>query len=139
MRGLAMSINEQNKKWFVVTAIVLVCFAFSPPAAGVETWQEKTKLLASDGAEGDNFGWSVTISDDYAIVGADGKGSTGSAYVFRLDGPTWSQQQNITASDGAKNVFGISISISGKYIIIGAYSDDYKGSDSGSAYIFNVQ
>ena len=63
--GLAMSGNEKNKsathmadkKWFIVMAIVLVCFAFSPPqAVAVTGWgkpyalavTERQKLLASD-------------------------------------------------------------------------------------------
>ena len=48
-----------------------VCFAFSPPQAGAVTdWLERQKLLASDGAASDYFGYSVSISGDYAIVGA---------------------------------------------------------------------
>ena len=50
------------------------------------SWTEQAKLLASDGAEYDEFGGSVSISGDYAIIGAygdDGNGvDAGSAYVF---------------------------------------------------------
>ena len=35
-------------------------------------WSEHFKLLAQDGESGDNFGWSVSIDGDYAIVGAEG-------------------------------------------------------------------
>jgi hypothetical protein len=132
---------EQNKKWFAVMAAVIVCFVFSPPQAGAETWLEKAKLLASDGAANDIFGVSVSISGDYAIVGAfydDDKGTdSGSAYIFRRDGNSWSEQSKLTASDGAAgDQFGISVSISGDYAIVGAYYDDDIGSSSGSAYIF---
>jgi hypothetical protein len=105
------------------------------------TWSQQAKLTASDGAAGDGFGWSVSISGDYAFIGAnldDDKGdASGSAYIFKRDGTTWSQQAKLTAYDGAAgDVFGCSVSISGDYAIVGAYGDGDKGSVSGSAYIF---
>ena len=49
-------------------------------------WAEKAKLVASDGATGDSFGWSVSLSGDTAVVGAPHDGDagfeSGSAYVF---------------------------------------------------------
>ena len=42
-----------------------------------KTWSEQAKLTASDGGEGDVFGTSVTISGDYAIVGATGDNGKG--------------------------------------------------------------
>jgi hypothetical protein len=103
------------------------------------TWNEQAKLTASDGSAGDAFGYSVSISGDYAIVGAyNGNDYKGSAYVFKRDGTIWSQQDKLTASDGATDDwFGLSVSISGYYAVVGAPSDDDKGSDSGSAYVFS--
>jgi hypothetical protein len=105
------------------------------------SWVEQQKLLASDGAANDNFGYSVSISGDYAIVGAiydDDKGTnSGSAYIFKWDGTSWVEQQKLLASDGAAvDLFGSSVSISGDYAIVGAYGDDAKGIDSGSVYVF---
>ncbi len=99
---------------------------------------EHGKLVASDGAYFDYFGWSVSISGDYAIVGAYSDDSfRGSAYVFGRSGMNWVQQAKLTASDGAANdAFGWSVGISGDYAIVGAYGDDDKGSNSGSAYLF---
>src|SRR5438093_1505134 len=34
------------------------------------TWSQLQKLSASDGADGDSFGWSVALDDDTAVVGA---------------------------------------------------------------------
>jgi FG-GAP repeat/PEP-CTERM motif len=100
-----------------------------------------TKLTASDGAAGDQFGQSVGVSGVLAIVGAygdDDKGaSSGSAYIFENDGSDWSQITKLTASDGGSgDVFGASAAISGSTAIVGAYSDDDHGAESGSAYIF---
>ena len=101
---------------------------------------EQQKITASDGASDDYFGYSVSISGDTAIVGAygnDDKGSySGSAYVFVRSGTTWTEQQKLTASDGAAyDIFGESVSISGDTAIVGARHDDDKGSSSGSAYL----
>ncbi|KPA18874.1 secreted protein containing Peptidase S8 and S53, subtilisin, kexin, sedolisin domain protein [Candidatus Magnetomorum sp. HK-1] len=106
------------------------------------TWQQQTKLLASDGAEEDNFGCSVSISGDYAIVGAPGCSFSSnpvnsSAYIFRLDGDTWIEQAKLLASDGAEDDrFGYSVSISGDYAIVGSFGDDENGMFSGSAYLY---
>jgi len=99
-------------------------------------------LLAGDGAEGDNFGCSVAISGDWAIVGASGDDdngdSSGSAYVYHFTGITWEFVQKLIPSDNAEgDNFGISVSLSGDRAIVGASGDDDNGSDSGSVYVFH--
>ena len=98
---------------------------------------------ASDSANGDYFGNSVSINGDYAIIGSylDDIGSNidqGSAYIFRRTGGAWIQEAKLIASDGSYgDYFGFSVSISGDYAIVGAYHDDTATrSDQGSAYIF---
>ncbi len=110
---------------------------------GGGTWTQQTKLIASDGAANDNFGYSVAISGDYALVGAfqDDIGvnsDQGSAYVFVRSGAVWSQQAKLTASDGASaDEFGISVSLSGDYAVAGAYKDNIGANgDQGSVYLF---
>ena len=105
-------------------------------------WNQQAKLIASDGAAGDEFGYSVAISSDTAVIGAprdDDKGDdSGSAYVFTSSGGTWRQQAKLTATDGAEgDVFGISVAISGDTVVIGADLADEKGSNSGAAYVFS--
>ncbi|MFH1154298.1 MAG: FG-GAP repeat protein [Pseudomonadota bacterium] len=105
-------------------------------------WSQQAKLTASDGSPGDTFGFSVSISGDYAIVGAwgdDDKGDySGSAYIFKRIGDTWSQQAKLIASDGViDDSFGACVSISGNYAIVGASGDSDNGPYSGSAYIFS--
>lgn len=102
---------------------------------------QEAKLTASDGAQADLFGWSVAISGNTALVGArfdDDKGSnSGSAYLFARTGSTWSQQQKITASDGAADdYFGWSVAISGDTAFVGSDQDDDAGFNSGSVYVF---
>ena len=101
-------------------------------------------LLASDIAVADYFGISVSISGDYAIVGAGASDynssliNTGSSYIFKkgVDG-NFTQINKLLASDAANSdQFGASVSISGDYAIVGAYGNDDSESNSGSAYIF---
>ena len=105
-------------------------------------WEEQTMLIASDAAAGDKFGNDVSISGDYAVVGAylDDVGGTnsGSAYIFHRIGSDWIEEAKILASDiDAEDLFGSAVSISGDYVVIGAYLDDAGGTNSGSAYIFH--
>jgi hypothetical protein len=109
------------------------------------TWSQQQKLLASNGfgRSNDQFGWSVAISGNYAIVGAQGdddNGETsGSAFIFELSNGTWTEKQKLLASDGATyDSFGRSVAISGNYAIVGAYADDDKGNNSGSAFSFEL-
>ena len=103
-----------------------------------DDWIQHAKLTADGGASDDNFGTSVSIDNEYAIIGSDGDLSRqGSAYIFKRDGSTWSQLSKLTAADGsAVDDFGTSVSISGDCAIVGANLDDDQGDASGSAYIF---
>ena len=109
----------------------------------IGNWNQVQKIVTSDRAANNHFGWSVSISGNYSIVGAFGD-STGSAYVFERDGSgSWNQIQKIVASDrAAGDGFGFSVSIEGNYVIVGASGEDEDalgGStmlNSGSAYIF---
>jgi hypothetical protein len=102
------------------------------------TWAQQAKLLALDGATGDQFGWSVSLSDDSALIGADGDDDgSGSAYVFTRTGTTWAQQAKLLASDGAtEDMFGNSVSLDGNIALIGTWGDDDNGNESGSVYVF---
>ncbi len=106
-------------------------------------WTQQAKLTASDGAAGDEFGRSVAISGETAIVGAGlddvgANGNQGSAYVFILSGGVWAEQAKQTASDGAAfDLFGVSVALSGDTAIVGAYLDDVGANgDQGSAYVY---
>ncbi|MHC4158861.1 MAG: FG-GAP repeat protein [Planctomycetota bacterium] len=105
-------------------------------------WDQQAKLIASDGASNDEFGWSVSISGDYAIVGAryddDNGSNSGSAYIFKRAGTTWIEIDKLTAFDGYdSDEFGCSVSNNTNYYaLVGARNDDDNGSNSGSAYMF---
>jgi len=102
------------------------------------TWTRVATLASADGEEFDDFGWSVALSGDRALVGARAAdGFFGASYVFeRQAGGAWTQLAKILASDGAKNdMFGLAVSLSGTRALIGAPRDD---SSRGSAYVVDV-
>ncbi|MCB0653517.1 MAG: T9SS type A sorting domain-containing protein [Saprospiraceae bacterium] len=106
-----------------------------------EQWIQEVKLLPSDGAAFDKFGRSVAISEDYAVICGvlddDNGEESGSVYVFRRNGNTWTEEAKLTPDDGATgDRFGRSISIAGDYVAISAALKDEHGLDSGSAYVF---
>ena len=101
----------------------------------------ETDISPGDPAPGDNFGQSVSLSEDYSAIGApkdsDGGYYSGSVYIFKRDGSSLTQQTKLTAGDAAAyDYFGSSVSVSGDYVIVGAYGDDDAGESSGAAYIF---
>ena len=105
------------------------------------TLTQQAKLLPSDGAAEDQFGYCASIDGDTALIGAllddDNGVDSGSAYIFTRTGTTWTQQAKLLASDGqAGDRFGGSIAVSGDTALIGAYYDDDNGVDSGSMYVF---
>ena len=121
-------------------------YVFVKPDTGWETATEKAKLTASDGASGDRFGEAISVDGNTVVVGANGDGDgdkgsgTGSAYVFAKPSDGWvtaTETAKLTASDGAaEDYFGISVSVEGDTVVVGAYRDDSNGANSGSGYVF---
>lgn len=103
------------------------------------TWKQRAKLVAEDGDASDQFGWSVTLSGDTALVGAlRADAGRGAAYVFVHDDGTWRQQAKLVARDGSKeDRFGWSVALSGDTALVGAALTDV-GDDPGrgAAYVF---
>jgi hypothetical protein len=120
-------------------------YVFVRTGGGWINMTETAKLHASDGAEEDFFGVSVTIDGDTVVVGAPGvditNGTTiynvGRAYVFEKPGGGWTdmtETAKLTASDGeANDDFGASVAIRGDTVAIGAWGNDGY---NGAAYIF---
>jgi hypothetical protein len=111
------------------------------------SWSQQAKLLATDKADNDAFGISVSISlnGDTALVGAylEDDGATtnnGAAYIFTRSGTNWTQQNKLIATDKSTNAtFGIGVALShdGTFALIGASGeDDGVLTNSGAAYIF---
>lgn len=113
------------------------------------TWSQQAYLKASNTDQNDNFGWSVGVSGDTAVVGAfreasnstgvdgdqgnDSATQAGAAYVFGRSGTTWTQQAYLKASNTRNgDVFGYSVAASGDTVVVGAPIQ----SAGGAAYVF---
>jgi DNA-binding beta-propeller fold protein YncE len=116
------------------------------------------KTVTDDRQSGDQFGYSVAISGDYAIVGAnyqdyddDGTNNltydAGAAYIFKKNqggAENWGLVKKLVASDRkTSDFFGTSVSISANYAVVGARLQDYDVDgvsgymiNAGAAYIF---
>lgn len=131
-----------------------------------EDWVFQKHVYASNANPGDNFGHAVAIEGNRIVIGADkeggnGKGiipnqddnsklGAGAAYVFELQGNTWSQTKYLKASNADKyDRFGYSVSIAADNIAIGAIGESsccivnenlqYNNfvPNSGAVYVFN--
>jgi hypothetical protein len=127
-------------------------------------WEQEAYLKASNPGSADNFGFSVSIDGDLAVVGALGERSNdggvngddtnntlsnaGAAYVFTRESGSWVQDAYLKASEpGDLDQFGCSVSISGETVIVGAWNEDgaatvidgpidEAATDAGAAYVF---
>ena len=113
-------------------------YVFTRPDGGWVATSTADKLTASDGVEGDRFGYSVAVHEDTVVVGARGDdGKKGASYVFtKPAGGDWtstSTSSKLTASDGvAVDYFGHSVAVHGDIILVGAFRHDLTG----AAYVF---
>jgi len=114
------------------------------------TWTHEARIQASDVVRNNNFGQSVSMSNDgnTVIVGDldnDTVGlNAGAVYFFTRDGTTWTELSMVQASDvverqndGNELRFGSSVALSGDALtaIAGAKSSDLGATDRGAAYI----
>ena len=104
-------------------------------------WVQHQKLNASDAVGGDQFGTTLAMSGDYAIVGAPRKddvgNNSGAAYIFTRQGTEWVEQAKLIAPDArAGDYFGISVAIDGDTALVGGHRINKPMADAGSVYVF---
>jgi len=107
------------------------------------TWSESQKLTTDDAAPFDQFGWSVALDGDIALIGAqgaaiDGNNGQGAVYAFTRSGGTWTQSDKFTSDDGAAaDSFGWSVAIDGTNAVVGTGFPTVGGNIlQGAAYTF---
>ena len=108
-------------------------------------WTEQQKLTASDPGYWDNFGSSVVVSGDTAVVSSiaddvSGYNDGGSIYLFTRVGGTWTERRKVTASDkDYYDHFGWGLPMSGGTLLTGAPDDDHSSlEDAGSVYGYRL-
>jgi hypothetical protein len=131
------------------------------------SWSQQAYLKASNPEVLDQFGYSIAVSGNTIVVGANGEDSNatgvdgddsdnsapeaGAAFVFTRSGTTWSPRAYLKASNtGAGDAFGTSVSVSGDTLAVGAYLEDSNSTgvngdqsdnsapDAGASYLFDV-
>lgn len=123
---------------FKKSALIFVIFSILQVNQMNQTYADIVKIQSGDSVSRDNLGHSVSISGEYAIVGAPGQiGDSGTAQIFSLSERGWARQAKLTGSDPApSDRFGSSVSLRGDYAIVGAPGDATLGPDAGAAYVF---
>ena len=121
-------------------------YVFNEPDSGgwVDT-STAAKLTAGDGTDSDEFGISVALDGDKAVVGAhmddrdNAVPDSGSVYVFTRETVAWNETVQLAAPDAfSTDHFGNSVALSGGTVLAGAPLDDDNAADSGSAYVMDV-
>jgi len=88
----------------------------------------------------DFFGLLVSISEKYILIGTHqdntGAENAGSAYLFDTSGNLLHTYNNPTPE--FDDQFGISVSVLGDYVLVGAFGDNTGASNAGSAYLFDT-
>ena len=107
------------------------------------TWAQEARLAAADAARGASFGFSVSLAANTLAVGAPGDSprgsSSGSVYVFALQGGAWQQAAKLHADDGRPfDELGAAVALAGSEIVVGApFADDLQAFQNfGAAYVF---
>ncbi len=120
-------------------------YVFQKPGSGWANATERAKLTASDGGPGDQLGYSVAVSGNFVVAGANQEAVSenfqGAVYVFQRPGSGWAsgtERAKLTASDGtAGDQLGFSVGVSGNIVVAGAPFDFVNGNgNQGSAYVF---
>ncbi|EAY28288.1 hypothetical protein [Microscilla marina] len=110
--------------------------------AGLEVGLRQQKIVTNNGSAGEQFGSSVAMSGNYAIVGAFRRNqpvqAPGVAYIFEKNDTKGLQQiQKISPAEGrVGDQLGTAVCLSGGYAIVGAPRDTQNGTQAGAAYIF---
>jgi len=129
-----------NRKYHVlIFTLFLTITVLALP--GAASWSQRQKITSTPRGVGAQHGNGVALSGNTMVIGARHDATTasqaGAAYVYVLNGGTWTQQAVLLANDGASaDKFGSAVAISGDTIVVGAYNDDSPLSNAGSAYVF---
>ncbi len=99
-------------------------YAFVEPPSGWVNAKPTARLVASDGEEGDQLGWTVAISGQSVVAGAPFRDeSRGAVYLFEEPSKGWAnttQKAELTASDEIEGFLGLSLAFSGNTVAAGA-------------------
>jgi FG-GAP repeat protein len=108
---------------------------------GVSFWGEQSQLMAPNAAANDQFGTSVDVSGDLAVVSSPAANqngvNSGAVYVFERNGNVWGAGDELPAVGTTWfDAFGQSLATDGSRIVVGAPGSDAIATDAGGAWSF---
>jgi hypothetical protein len=129
----------------VLLVALTALMAAAPGAARAQSWTKLKKLANPTGSTLSDFGVSVAVSCDTAVVGArnahGAKAGSGAAFVHERHegGPNkWGRVATLIASNGAaSDEFGAAVAVVGDTVFIGAPDADSPTlAGTGSVYVY---
>lgn len=126
-----------------VVTLLLIIFSLPNLNLLALSTVENQKIAVSSDIEDANFGFSVAIDGNTAIVSSvndefSTNHSAGVVYIFVQDADgNWTRQAELSPTDNISNdFFGWSVAISGNTAIVGSKLNDDNDGDSGVAHVF---
>ena len=103
------------------------------------TFRPLQELEAASPTDGDRFGKSVAISENWIAVGAQGAETNGTVTLFRPNGEQWIEHQVIKCPDQNEINFGYDVSLDERFLVIGRIPHyDLDMDVNGSAYVYRL-
>jgi hypothetical protein len=145
--GTTLMIGAPSADWSSTGYIPGAVYVFANSGG---TWTETQRLVPGDGADGDQFGFSVAFDGANAVIGAPGanigaNAHQGAVYAFDGSSGSWTELVKLVADDGvAYDQLGQSVSIDGNMALVGSWShnDDPSGTPPppkpGAAYLYTA-
>ena len=105
----------------------------------------ETKVVAGDGAEGDNFGSAIAVDGDVMVVAAPwadvgGIATSGAVYVFLRDPASgeWLEHQHLLPANGdfGDSFLELTLAVEGDTIVVGAPYATLRDFQEGVVYVF---
>jgi hypothetical protein len=120
-------------------------YIFYRNQGGADNWGQVAKLADEDPEDANQFGYSVAIDGDVALVGSPGEHgdgtNRGAALLFSRDqggADNWGELHKLTASDAHNSdLFGYDVAVDGDFIAVGAGWSQGGGTERGQAYLFS--
>ncbi len=96
---------------------------------------EQAKFVADDASYWHGFGTSVSLSNNYILIGAS---NATASYIFNYDGTEWKQYSKLIPNDINNNKsYGCSVSMEDGNLLIGASEANANGNSSGAVFFYN--
>ena len=139
--SLVGSFNDDDKGSSSGSAYVFVRSA--------DGWYQRDKITAPDGAAGDSFGYSVSLTPDTALIGAYGVDHSGSdqgcAYLFKYSESNWNQIARLRPPDRVSGErYGASVAMDSGTVMVGSANADGADedgrvvTDQGAVYVYTL-